>query len=426
MTVTPVVPPKESLYLRAVNQWQKAADMIQLEPTVRTILGQPKNEIVIHFPVRMDSGELRLFSGYRIQHNNILGPYKGGIRFHPQVNRDEVKALAAWMTFKCALVDLPFGGAKGGVTVNPVDLSENELIRLTRRFTHALGSNIGPDYDIPAPDVGTNSRTMVWMMDTFMNGQDAVHRNAQRHVVTGKTVVCGGSLGRDKATGQGVVFILRSWADENNLSLSDLTFAIQGFGNVGSHTALLLEKRGAKVCAIQDEKAAIYNPKGIDCQKLIQHVAIHKSVQGYPEAETLPSSQFFGLPVDVIVPAALENQITKDNARDIKAKVIIEGANGPTSEEADVILKEKGVTVIPDILANAGGVTVSYFEWVQNKISAQWSLQEVDHKLGNMMRHAFHRTLEEAKLNNVDLRTAAYIVALRKIQTAYLERGIFP
>lgn len=412
--------------MKAVSQWQKAADVINLESSVKTILSEPKNEIVIRFPVRMDSGELKLFSGYRIQHNNILGPYKGGMRFHPQVDRDEVKALAAWMTFKCALVDIPFGGAKGGITVDPFQLSETELMRLTRRFTHALGSNIGPDYDIPAPDVGTNAKIMVWMMDTFMNAQDAVHRNAQRHVVTGKTVTCGGSLGRDKATGQGIVFVLRSWADENNISLSDLTFAIQGFGNVGSHTALLLEKRGAKIVAVQDEKVTIYNKNGIDCQALAKHVEKNRNAIGFVGADIIPAADFFSLPVDVLIPAALENQITKDNAHTIKAKLIVEGANGPTTQEADAMLKEKGVTVIPDVLANAGGVTVSYFEWIQNKISAQWSLQEVDHKLGNLMRQAFHRTVEESKNNNVDMRTAAYIVALKKIQTAYIERGIFP
>ncbi|MCB0309189.1 MAG: Glu/Leu/Phe/Val dehydrogenase [Bdellovibrionales bacterium] len=422
----PLIKKKESLYLRALKQWQKAADIIDLDYSVRTILSQPKNEIVIHFPVKMDSGEMRLYSGYRIQHNNILGPYKGGIRYHPQVDRDEVKALAAWMTFKCALVDIPFGGAKGGVTVNPAELTENELMRLTRRFTHALGSNIGPDYDIPAPDVGTNARTMVWMMDTFMNAQTAIQRNSQRHVVTGKTLTCGGSLGREKATGQGLVFVLRSWADENNVSLSDMKFAIQGFGNVGSNSALLLEKRGAKIVALQDENATLYNEQGIDCQALSKYVDEHRTIAGFPGAEVVNKSEFFALPVDAIIPAALENQINKDTAKQIKARVIIEAANGPTTEDADIILKDKGIVVIPDILANVGGVSVSFFEWVQNKTSAQWSLQEVDHKLGNKMRQAFHRTLEEAKAHNVDLRTAAYIVALKKIQTAYQERGIFP
>lgn len=417
---------KFSLYAQAVKQWKRAADCINLESSVRTILEQPKNEIVIHFPVKMDNGSLKLFSGYRIQHNNILGPYKGGIRYHPQVDIDEVKALASWMTFKCALADLPFGGAKGGVTVDPTTLSNDELVRLTRRFTHALGTNIGPEYDIPAPDVGTNAKTMAIMMDTFMNAQVAVARNAQRHVVTGKTLSCGGSLGREKATGQGVALVLRSWADENKLSLSDLSVAVQGFGNVGSFAAMLLEKRGAKIVAVQDHKGTIINQKGLNTQELNEYVQKNKSVLGYPNADVLPHDEFFKLPVDVLIPAAMENQITRDNAGSIKAKVVVEAANGPTTDEAEQILIKNGVAVLPDILANAGGVTVSYFEWVQNKTSAQWSLEEVDQKLAFKMRGAFQNTFENVKKYKTDMRTAAYIVALEKIQTAYAERGIFP
>ncbi len=415
-----------SLYNQALRQWQRAADHVELDPVVNSILSEPKNEITIHFPVRMDSDEFRMFTGYRIQHNNILGPYKGGIRYHPKVELDEVKALAVWMTFKCALVDIPFGGAKGGVTVDPSLLSQKELMRLTRRFTHSLGNNIGPEYDIPAPDVGTNAETMVWMMDTFMNAQDAVNRNAQRHIVTGKTVTTGGSQGRKKATGQGLVFVLRSWADEEGIDLSNLCFSVQGFGNVGSHAALLLEKRGATMVGVQDHSGAIYNPKGIETKDLLRHLKKNKTILGYPKAQVISSDEFFGLSVDVLIPAALENQITEKNAPHIKARVIVEGANGPTTESAESILKEKGVTILPDLLVNAGGVTVSYFEWVQNKTSAQWSLFEVDQKLSYMMRRAFHRTYEVVQEYGVDFRTAAYMVALQKIQKAYQERGIFP
>ncbi|HMQ11486.1 MAG TPA: Glu/Leu/Phe/Val dehydrogenase [Oligoflexia bacterium] len=417
---------EKSLYKQAVSQWQAAADIMRLDPSVREILSQPKNEIAVNFPVRMDTGDLKMVSGYRIQHSNILGPFKGGIRYHRNVNLDEVKALAAWMTFKCALVDIPFGGAKGGVTINPRDFSEKELERLTRRMTHALGANIGPEYDIPAPDMGTNAQTMVYIMDTFMNAQTSITRNAQRHIVTGKTLTCGGSHGREKATGQGLVYVLRSWADEKDISLSSLSYAIQGFGNVGSSTAILLEKRGGKITSVQDHKGTIYNSKGLNCVELRDYVAEHGSVEGYPNAEPMDPEQFFSQEVDVLIPAALEGQVHEGNAKNIKAMVVVEGANGPVTSEGDAILNERGITVLPDILANAGGVTVSYFEWVQNKTSAQWSLQEVDHKLSFIMRQAFYKTLEKAKKEDINLRTAAYMVALEKLQTAYKERGIFP
>lgn len=414
------------LFGQASRQWQRAADMFDLDPTVRTILGQPKNEIAIYFPVRMDNEDLLLFRGYRIQHNNILGPYKGGIRYHPQVDLDEIKALAVWMTFKCALVDVPFGGAKGGVTVDPMEISETELARLTRRFTHALGNNIGPEYDIPAPDLGTNAETMVLMMDTFMNAQTAVDRNAQRHVVTGKTLTCGGSQGREKATGQGLVYVLGSWADEKDITLSDLTYALQGFGNVGSNAAVLLEKTGATLLAVQDHKGTIWNEKGIDPRDLIQHVQKHHSVEGYPKATAINKDDFFALPVDVMIPAALEGQITEQNAPKVQAKLIVEAANGPITEKGEAILIERGIEILPDLLVNAGGVTVSFFEWVQNKTNAQWSLPEIDQKLSYTMRSSFHRTFEIKQEYNVDFRTAAYIVALKKIQQAYNDRGIFP
>ncbi len=416
-----------SLYAHAVRQWQKAADKIELDLDVREILSHPSNEISVNFPVRLDTGRIKIFRGYRIQHNNALGPFKGGIRYHPMVNIDEVKALAAWMTFKCALTDLPFGGAKGGVTVDPSSISSDELQRLTRRFIHALGDNIGPEHDIPAPDAGTSAETMVWMMDTYMNAQDPMNRQAQRHVVTGKTLTCGGSHGRKKATGQGLLFVLRSWLDEKNIELSGLKFSVQGYGNVGSNAAMLLERRGANLVAVQDAKGAVYNEKGIDPRALAKHAKKNGgSVTNFPQAETISGQDFWGIPVDILIPAALENQITEETAPKVKAKVVLEGANGPTTEEGEKILRANGIEILPDILANAGGVTVSYFEWVQNKTSEEWSLQEVDRKLSYTMRRAFHRTVEASEEYDCDYRTAAYIVALRKIERAYLERGIFP
>jgi glutamate dehydrogenase (NAD(P)+) len=415
-----------SLYKQATSQWNKAADFCNLDPEVRIILEQPKNEISINFPVRMDDGSLKLFRGYRIQHNNILGPYKGGIRFHPMVNIDEVKALALWMTFKCALVGIPMGGAKGGISVDASKLSEGELMRMTRRFTHALGGNIGPEYDIPAPDVGTNSKVMAWIMDTFMNAHQAEDRNAQRHVVTGKSVTIGGSEGRAKATGQGLVYVLQAWAKTQNIDLAKQTFSVQGFGNVGSYSSILLEQLGAKLTAVQDQTGTIFNPDGISAQELMNHTQRGGKVSEFTKCEKISNDEFFALPVDIFIPAALEGQITGVTAPKIRAKVIAEGANGPTTEEGEKILKERGITVLPDILANAGGVTVSYFEWVQNKASSQWTLEEVDRKLHMIMNQAFERTYKISREMNTDMRTAAYVVALKRITQAYQERGIFP
>lgn len=415
-----------SLYKQASEQWNRAADFCNLDPEVKTILAQPKNEISINFPVRMDDGTLKMFRGYRIQHNNILGPYKGGMRFHPAVDIDEVKALALWMTFKCALVGIPMGGAKGGISVDPSKLSEPELMRMTRRFTHALGSNIGPEYDIPAPDVGTNAKVMAWMMDTYMNSTQADNRNAQRHVVTGKSLTVGGSEGRAKATGQGLVYILQAWARTQNMDLSKQTFSVQGFGNVGSFSAVLLEQLGAKLTAVQDQTGSIFNPDGISAQDLMNHCNKGGKVVEFRKCEKISNDEFFGLPVDIFIPAALEAQINEKTAPKIQAKVVVEGANGPTTDEGEKILNSRGITILPDILANSGGVTVSYFEWVQNKTSSQWTVEEVDRKLGAILSQAFDKTYRVTKEMNTDYRTAAYIVGLKRLAQAYIERGIFP
>ncbi|MFV1978345.1 MAG: Glu/Leu/Phe/Val dehydrogenase, partial [Myxococcota bacterium] len=373
-------------------------------------------------------GEYQVFKGYRVQHNNILGPYKGGMRYHPQVDIDEVKALASWMAFKCALANLPLGGAKGGVEVNPKLHSESELMRITRRFAHALGENIGPDYDIPAPDVGTNSQTMVWMMDTHINSTNAHNRFAMRGVVTGKTISCGGSLGRDKATAQGVVYTLESWAKSNGLNFDGATFVVQGFGNAGSWAAKLLCAKGAKLLAASNSRGAVYNDKGIDPDALLAYIAEHKDPSGFSGAESIPDKQLWQIKADILIPAAFESQIDGGNAGDIDVKVIAEAANGPMTPAADDVVRENGITVIPDILCNAGGVIVSYFEWVQNKNSEQWELAEVDRKLHRLITTAYEATEKASKRHNLgmDTRTAAYLVSLERMQHAYRERGIFP
>ncbi|MBW2541751.1 MAG: Glu/Leu/Phe/Val dehydrogenase [Deltaproteobacteria bacterium] len=401
---------------------------MELEPWITTILSEPKNEIRVNFPALMDDGQYRLFRGYRVQHNNILGPYKGGIRYHPSVDIDEVKALASWMTFKCALVNLPLGGAKGGVEINPKEHSDTELMRVTRRFAHALGENIGPDYDIPAPDVGTNAQTMVWMMDTHINSTAAHDRFAMRGVVTGKTLTTGGSLGRDKATAQGAVFTLESWAERQKFDLSKAKFVVQGFGNAGSWAAKLLCAKGATLLAASNSRGSVYNDKGIDPDALLAYITEHKDPAGFPGAESIPDKQLWQIKADVLIPAAFESQIDEHNADDIDVKVIAEAANGPTSPAADEILREKGIRVIPDILCNSGGVIVSYFEWVQNRKNEAWELEEVDRKLRRLITVAYDATEEIGNRYNLgeDTRSAAYLVALDRMRHAYLERGIFP
>lgn len=416
------------LFETAQNQWARAAELLELEPWITMILSEPKNEIRVNFPVLMDDGQYRLFKGYRVQHNNILGPYKGGIRYHPGIDINKLKALASWMAFKCALVDLPLGGAKGGVEVNPKEYSKNELMRITRRFTHGLGENIGPDYDIPAPDVGTNAQTMVWMMDTHINATNAHDRFAMRGVVTGKTLACGGSLGRDKATAQGVVYTLESWAERRGFNFDGATFVVQGFGNAGSWVAKLLCEKGAKLLAASNSRGVVYNDKGIDPGALLAYLAEHRNPSGFTGAESIPDKQLWQIKADILIPAALESQIDEGNVGDIDVKVIAEAANGPTTPAADDVLRGNGITVIPDILCNAGGVVVSYFEWVQNRKNERWELEEVDRKLRQLMTVAYDAAEEAGKRFDLgqDTRTAAYLVALGRMQRAYQERGIFP
>jgi glutamate dehydrogenase (NAD(P)+) len=415
-----------NLYTVATTQFEKAAKAMKLDSATHEILLQPKNELIVNFPVRMDSGEMRLFKGYRVQHNNILGPYKGGLRYHEETNLDEVKALAAWMTYKCALHDIPFGGGKGGIKFNPRMVSKGELERITRRFTHALGANIGPEWDIPAPDVGSNAQVMAWVMDTYMNIVGMNEKNSVRRVVTGKPITSGGSHGREQATGRGVVHCITEWAAEKRFNLDGSTFMVQGFGNVGSHTARILGKLGATLVATGDWKGYVYNPEGLNPHKLAEHVAQTGSVVDYRGGKSISREEFFQVECDIFVPAALELEVGVAEAKALKCKLMVEGANGPTYPEAEDILLDRGVDVLPDIFANSGGVIVSYYEWLQNKRSERWDLEEVESRLERRMKRTYAMLRDYTTEKKVDWRVAAYAIGLERIQKAYQERGIFP
>ncbi len=414
-------------FFRSVHDTlEEAGRVIELSSDVAVLLSQPKSEIVVNFPVRMDTGELEMFRGYRTQHNNLLGPYKGGIRYHPDVNTDEIKALASLMTWKCALMDIPFGGAKGAVKCDPTKLSVGERMRITRRFTHQLGTNIGPDHDIPAPDVGTGPAEMAWMMDTYMNTASTAQKNAQRAVVTGKPIACGGSLGRVKATGQGVAYCASEWARENDLKLDGSRAIIQGFGNVGSHAGLLLDSMGVDLVAVGDFGGYLVNAKGIDVRALLAHVKVTGTVAGFGGAERCSREDFFSADAEFLIPAALENQIGEDEARILKARCVVEGANGPVNPDGERALRQRGIDVVPDVLANAGGVTVSYYEWLQNRRSERWTLEEVDSKLEMAVVRAYQRVRDFAQNYGCSKRIAAYGLALKTLSECYGDRGVFP
>jgi glutamate dehydrogenase (NAD(P)+) len=430
----PTPPPSKSMlaakeydFYRVVQDYlERAAKVARIEPYVQTILSQPKNEIIINFPVRMDSGEVRLFKGYRVQHNNLLGPFKGGMRFHPNVSLDDVKALAAMMTWKSSLMRLPFGGGKGGIKFDPHSVSRGELQRVTRRFTHALGENIGPEYDIPAPDVGTNSQTMAWMMDTYSNMVGSAQKQMVKGVVTGKPVSSGGTLGRTKATGQGLVFCILEWAKEKGFTLEGSTMSVQGFGNVGSHAAVILSKLGVSTIAVGDHTGYLYNPEGFNAHKLQDHVQAHGSIAGYPGGKPITREEFFSTKADMFAPCALENQVGETEAKALDVKLVAEGANGPCSPAGERVLLDKGIDVLPDVLANSGGVTVSYYEWVQNKRSESWTEEEVDARLEVAMKRAYREVSDFVRQKKCDMRVAAYAIALQRIEAVYKEREIFP
>jgi glutamate dehydrogenase (NAD(P)+) len=406
--------------------FERAAAVIGLDSDIRKILSAPINEIVVHFPVRMDTGRIEMFTGYRVQHNNVLGPFKGGLRFHPSLHLDEARALAAEMTWKTALVGVPFGGAKGGIQFDPRPFSVAELERITRRFTFALGNHIGPEYDIPAPDVQTDAQIMAWLADTYLQMMPTHERHRCTHVVTGKPLESGGSQGRDKATGQGIVFNIQQWARDRGVDLDGATCTIQGFGKVGAWTAQLLAPLGVRLIAVEDVTGAIQNPEGINAECLASHVTLRGGVREYRDAYSIDHETFLRTPADIFVPAALEHQITAETAPLLNVRLVAEGANSPTDANGDAILHDRGIDLIPDILCNAGGVVVSYFEWLQNKRSEFWDLEEVDGKLLRKIVGAYGRVRDAASRFGIDWRTAAYVVALTSLAKVYKERGIFP
>ncbi|NLW56681.1 MAG: Glu/Leu/Phe/Val dehydrogenase [Firmicutes bacterium] len=404
----------------AQQQLDMAAEKLQLDPKIHAILREPTRVLEVSIPVKMDDGSLRVFKGYRAQHNDAIGPAKGGIRFHPDVTMDEVKALSMWMTFKCGVLCLPYGGGKGGVAVDPQTLSPAELERLSRGYMAAVAPIVGPERDIPAPDVGTNPQIMAWMMDEFSKVKGGV---TYPGVVTGKPIIVGGSLGRSEATGRGCVIIIREAAKRLGIKLQGATAVIQGFGNVGSATALFLAKEGVKIIAIMEIDGGIYNPEGIDPLDLLEYRKKAGTINGYPGSRPIDNEELFSLECDLLVPAALENQITKENAGRVRAKLVAEAANGPTTPEADAILAERGITVTPDIMTNAGGVTVSYFEWVQNIMNYYWTEEEINSRLEQKMVAAFDSVYQMSQEYQVTLRMAAYMLSIARLAEAIKLRG---
>jgi len=410
----------ENPFEAMMSRFQEASQILGLEEEIYNVLKNPARQVIVSLPVTMDDGTIRVFEGYRVIHSNILGPSKGGIRFDPAVNLDEVKALAAWMTWKCAVVDIPFGGAKGGVTCNPLQMSAGEIERLMRAYTLAMAEVFGPDKDIPAPDMGTGPREMAWLMDQYSRMQGMTVNS----VVTGKPVVLGGSLGRAEATGRGVMVNAMAAMEKLKINPYKATCAVQGFGNVGSWAARLLNERGLTVQAISDIHGAYYNEKGIDIPAAVKYREQNKgSLVGFPGVEHISNEDLITLPVDLLVPAATEDVIRTSNAPNIRAKLIVEGANGPTSSKADTIINEKGVMVVPDILANAGGVTVSYFEWVQNRLGYKWTADRVNRRTDRIMKEAFANVYRVSREYNVSMRIAAYMVAIDKVAKTYKYRG---
>ncbi|MCK6447062.1 MAG: Glu/Leu/Phe/Val dehydrogenase [Planctomycetes bacterium] len=408
-------------FLAMSKRFDSAADHLGLDSGVREVLRTPDREVTVAIPVQMDNGQLKVFTGYRVQHNFSRGPCKGGIRYAPDVNLDEVRALAAWMTWKCSVVDLPFGGGKGGVICDPRKMSLGELERMTRRYTAAIMDVIGPDRDVPAPDVNTNEQTMAWIMDTY-----SMHmRGTATAIVTGKPLSLGGSKGRTEATGRGVMLSVREALKKMNLHIASPRVVVQGAGNVGGLGARLLQEQGFKIVSISDIDTAIYKPEGLNMVDVLDYIKKHKTLKGYPNVQHMTQAEQLLLDCDILVPAATENQITSANADKIKAKLIVEGANGPTTASADAILESKGILVVPDILANAGGVTVSYFEWVQDRAAYFWSEAEVNQKLEQVMVHSFAEVDATAKKYKVSMRIGAYILAIDRVASTYRLRGTY-
>jgi glutamate dehydrogenase (NAD(P)+) len=412
---------EENPFEAMMSRFDFAAKTLNLEPGLYKILRHPEKQIIVSVPVQRDNGEVDVYTGYRVLYNTSRGPAKGGIRFDLQVTLDEVKALAAWMTWKCAVVNLPFGGAKGGVVCDPSTMSNAELEKLTRRYTSAIIETLGPDSDVPAPDVNTNERVMAWVMDTY-----SMHkRHTVTAVVTGKPVEMGGSLGRREATGRGCMIVTREALKKLGLKLQGTKVVVQGFGNVGSIAAELMEREGMTIIAVSDKSGGIYNPTGLVIADVLAHVRQNKFLKGYPKAQAISNEEILELPCDVLVPAALENVITAKNAANIKARIICEGANGPTTAGADKILNEKGIFVIPDILANAGGVTVSYFEWVQDRGGYFWDEETVNNRLERIMVRSFGEVTSMADRYKVDNRIGAYMLAIDRVAAVHRLRGMY-
>jgi glutamate dehydrogenase (NAD(P)+) len=408
-------------FLARAERFETAADHLGLDAGVREVLRTPDRELTVSLPVQMDDGTLRVFKGYRVQHNFLRGPCKGGIRFAPDVHLDEVRALAAWMTWKCSVVSLPFGGGKGGVICDPRQLSRTELERLTRRYTASIMDILGPDRDVPAPDMNTNEQTMAWIMDTY-----SMHvRKTTTAIVTGKPLSLGGSRGRTEATGRGVMLTCREALKKLGDRPENSRVVVQGSGNVGGIGAMLLHREGYRVLSVSDMYGAIYNENGLDVPAVMRWLKEHKALEGFPGADQLDNDEQLALPCDVLIPAATENQITSQNVHRIQAKLIVEGANGPTTAPADRALEERGVMVVPDILANAGGVTVSYFEWVQDRMGYFWTEEIVNSRLEQTMVSSFHEVDAVAQKHGVSMRTGAYILAIGRVAEVYRLRGVF-
>jgi glutamate dehydrogenase (NAD(P)+) len=409
-------------YEMAIAQFEDAAQRLGLSQAMRAILSKPKRELTVNFPVRMDNGDVRMFTGYRVQHNINRGPAKGGIRYSPEVSLDEVRALAMWMTWKCAVVGIPFGGAKGGVICDPKTMTMAELERLTRRYATEISILIGPDSDIPAPDMNTNPQIMSWIMDTY-----SMHKGySVPAVITGKPLTIGGSEGRLEATARGVQFVTREAMRDRGMKPEETAVAVQGFGNVGGITARLLSEMGCKVVAVSDISGGVYNPNGLDIQRVQRYSREHGRLKDLPGAEAVTNQELLELPCDILIPAALENQLTRRNASQVRARMIIEAANGPTTPEADLILNERGITVVPDILANAGGVTVSYFEWVQDLQRFFWEEDEINKRLESIMTRSYRAVCNKAEEQQVNLRLGAYLLAVARVAEATEIRGVYP
>jgi glutamate dehydrogenase (NAD(P)+) len=413
---------KHPLFLNAVELMREAGKVINCDQNVMERIIKPKRSIIVSVPVRMDDYTVRVFQGYRVQYNSTLGPYKGGIRYHQSVDLGEVVGLASLMTLKNSIMGLPYGGGKGGICVDPTKLSRTEKQNLTRRYTSEIGQFIGPSKDIPAPDVGTDSQTMAWMMDTYSQEQGY----AIPGVVTGKPIELGGSLGRNGATGLGVVFVAEKAFEKKNKPMKGATIAVQGFGNVGSHAALYAWERGAKIVALSDVSGGIFNGDGFNIPEVIDYVSQNKVIAGFPKSQKISNEDLLFMEVDCLMPCALENQITEANADKVKAKMIIEGANGPVTNGATKILHQKGIYVVPDVIANGGGVVVSYFEWVQDIMSFFWEEDEINNRLKSIITKAFEKSFAMGQEKNIDLRSAAVAVGVQRLEKAMLLRGLYP